>query len=484
MDRSALPPAAFAAPDGSNRSAVERFVGDALRVALDAASRSSERPPLPDGAYVSGPVVPEVGVPEHDLLRAARVLVGGAMNPAHPGFMGHMDPLPATASVVGDLLAATVNNNMLSREMSPSFSRLEDEVTAAMSALFGLGDRAGGVLASGGSLANLHALSVARNARLPGVFERGLTSRAARPVVVASEAAHTSAQKAAMLLGLGTDAVRPVAVDGDGRMRVDRRRETIRAARDQGDEPFAVVATAGTTTTGAIDPLDAVADVAAADGLWLHVDAAYGGALVFSDRARGRLRGVERADSVTFNPQKWCYVAKTAAMALFRDAGAMHDAFRVAAPYMREGDGVNLGEVGVQGTRHADVLKLWMTLQHLGRSGLGHLVDEGNRLAETAVAEIDRRPFLVLAARPDMNVVCFRGAPDGLSDDEADAWNAALQASLLREARVFLSLPRYRGRLWLRAVFLNPYTETSGVETLFEHVDAFARSVPPTPSDD
>ncbi len=332
MDRSHLPTAAFTSPDGSNRSAVERFVGDALRVALDAASGASERSPLPGGAHVAGPVLPEAGLPEGDLLRAARVLVEGAMNPAHPGFMGHMDPLPATASVAGDLLAATANNNMLSREMSPSFSQLEDDVTSAVAAQFGLGDRAGGVLASGGSLANLHALSVARNVRLPGVFEGGLATRTARPVLFASEAAHTSVQKAAMLLGLGTDAVRPVGTDDDGRMRPDRLREAVEGSRAAGDEPFAVVATAGTTTTGATDPLAVVADVARAHGLWLHVDAAYGGALVFSDRARERLRGIERADSVTFNPQKWCYVAKTAAMVLFRDVEAMGAAFRVAAP--------------------------------------------------------------------------------------------------------------------------------------------------------
>lgn len=301
----------------------------------------------------------------------------------------------------------------------------------------------------------------------------GLTER---PVILASEAAHASIGKAAMLLGLGTGAVVAVPTDADSRMDPEALEREVGKARAGDGSPFCVVATAGTTVTGSVDPLREVGDVAKRHGLWLHVDAAYGGALAFSERHRGRLAGVEGADSVTFNPQKWLYVAKTCAMVLFRDAGVLEGAFRVDAPYMRETEEfTNLGEIGAQGTRHTDVLKLWLSLRHLGKSGYGRLVDEGYRLTEFFVGELEKRPYLEMAAKPQMNLICFRGVPHRLPPERQDGWNAELQTALLKEG-VFLSLPLYRGRRWLRAVLLNPYTDEETLARLFRGVDAFWES--------
>jgi glutamate/tyrosine decarboxylase-like PLP-dependent enzyme len=157
---------------------------------------------------------------------------------------------------------------------------------------------------------------------------------------------------------------------------------------------------------------------------------------------------------------------------LFRDRSVLDTAFRIGAPYMRDDDGVpNLGERGVQGTRRADVLKLWLTLQHLGRQGVARLVDESDRLTAYLTAAIDDRDALTLASRPETNVVCFRATPDWCAPDEYDALNDRLQESLLREAGVFVSLPTYRGSRWLRVVLLNPYTDTATLDRLLGHVD-------------
>jgi glutamate/tyrosine decarboxylase-like PLP-dependent enzyme len=475
MDSRFLPATAFIDPEGRNRNEVERLVQQVVDLILAKLTGAAERPPMPETVDLPGPItIPEAAATEATLLEAIRDMVDGSMNPANPGYIGHMDPMPATMAILGDLVAAAVNNNMLSLEMSPSFSRLETLLLRAIAGLFGLGEQAGGVLTSGGSLANLQALAVARNVAFDSV-EPGITGLAQRPVIFASEAAHTSLQKAAMLLGLGTAAVIPVRATADSRMDPEDLRARIDQARGAGQHPFCVVATAGTTTTGNIDPLAEIGAIAREHGLWFHVDAAYGGALVFSERHRWRLAGIEQADSITFNPQKWLYVAKTCAMVLFRDAGVLERAFRIPAPYMRATDGfINLGEIGVQGTRHADVVKLWLTLQHIGQQGYARLIDDGYRLAERVVEGVRQRPFLRLAGEIDTNIVCFRGEPDWLPAERWDDWNAALQALLLREGKIFLSLPVYRGGRWLRAVLLNPYTTDAVIDAMFKQIDRFA----------
>jgi glutamate/tyrosine decarboxylase-like PLP-dependent enzyme len=162
-------------------------------------------------------------------------------------------------------------------------------------------------------------------------------------------------------------------------------------------------------------------------------------------------------------------------MALFRDFSVLDRAFRVSASYTRAaGDFINLGEIGVQGTRHADILKLWLALQHIGRRGFGELIDHGYRLAASLTRNVEQRPFLQLASRPQTNIVCFRGCPDWVSSTEWDEWNSRLQETLLREAGIFVSLPLYRGSRWLRVILLNPYTDDDVLDRMFRHIDQFA----------
>jgi glutamate/tyrosine decarboxylase-like PLP-dependent enzyme len=384
--------------------------------------------------------------------------------------------MPTVVSVLGDLVASAVNNNMLSVEMSPIFSELEVQVTEAIASEFGLGPDAGGVLASGGSLANLHALSVARN-RAFDIHTSGLSGLDREPVLFASEVAHTSLQKAAMLLGLGTDAV--VAVETDDRSRMDPAalEQAIERTKRDGRAPFCIVATAGTTTTGNIDPLPEIHHIADDHNLWFHVDAAYGGALVFSEAERERLDGIEAADSVTFNPQKWCYVAKTCAMALFADIDVLQEDFRIGAPYMRGDDAIpNLGELSIQGTRRSEILKLWLTFQQLGREGLTQLIDESYRLTTTIRDRVVDHDALELASEPEMNLVCFRAAPEWCPSDEQDELNSQLQRTLLSEHEIFVSLPTYRGKRWLRVVLLNPFTDEETIDRLFDGISATLRT--------
>jgi glutamate/tyrosine decarboxylase-like PLP-dependent enzyme len=324
-------------------------------------------------------------------------------------------------------------------------------------------------------MANLHAMALARNVAFDA-RERGIVGLERQPVVLASKLAHTSIHKAAMMLGLGTDAVIEIEVDEHQRLDPADLERRLQDCRQRGQAPFCVIATAGTTVTGSLDPLALVADIAEREELWFHVDAAYGGALQFSTRRRGDLAGIERADSVTFNPQKWLCVTKTSAMVLFRRYRQLHSHFRIGAPYMADaGEFTNLGEISVQGTRHPDVLKLWLSLRHIGRTGYEQLVDEACRLATKLAERLRELPFVQLAApTPDTSIVCFRGTPDWLPASAWDAWNAQLQQHLLRAEQMFLSLPIHAGGRWLKAVILNPYFDDAHLERLVASIEQFA----------
>ncbi|HEY8558853.1 MAG TPA: pyridoxal-dependent decarboxylase [Pyrinomonadaceae bacterium] len=469
-----LPPAGFIDPRGANRAEVERLARAVLEMVLTLATSAAARAPLPASGFPErSAFIPGAPVAEDELLAELSEILADSMNAANPGYVGHMDTMPTLVSMLGDLAAASVNNNLLSLEMSPVFSRLEDALLREIAGLFGFGAKAGGVMVAGGTLANLQALTIARNAKFAASRESGVARLEKPPVLFASEAAHTSLDKAAMILGLGTEAVVKVATGADSKMEGEDLRRKIRAARRGGFAPFCVVATAGTTVTGSIDPLDEIADVAARNDLWFHVDAAYGGALVFSPKYKKLLAGIERADSVTFNPQKWLYVAKTCAMALFRDRAALERAFRVSAPYMGDTGGfTNIGEISVQGTHHADVLKLWLSLRHIGKNGYARLIEESYKLTDYFFAQVKKRAFLQAAGAPETNLVCFRFATGDEAD--ADALNARAQRHLLREAQTFFSLPVYRGNRWLRAVLLNPYADERIVDRAFAAIDDFA----------
>lgn len=468
-----LPDTAFVDPYGHNRSAVETLVQQVGQQLLDYLTQAGHHTPLPAAQTDWFRSIPEQATEIRSLLDSLHCILAQSMNPAHPGYMGHMDPLPTTVSMLGDWVAAALNNNMLSVEMSPALSRLEPLLMREIAQLFGLGDKAGGMLVSGGTLANLQALTLARNVKLD-CLHGGLVNCPRPPVIFASQRAHTSIQKAGMVMGLGTQGVVLVPTNANGQMDGSALEAKIQAAKGAGYAPFAVVATAGTTVTGNIDPLPAISAIARAYGLWFHVDAAYGGAIAFSPTHRHRLRGIDLADSVTFNPQKWLYVAKTCASVMFRDMALLESHFRIAAPYMNiEHDWANLGEISVQGTRHADGLKLWLSLQHLGKTGCAALIDASYELTAHFVGHIRQRPFLQLASEPEMNVVCFRGCPPDLPPDQWDHWNVGLQQSLLTQQNSFLSLPVLDQARWLKAVLLNPFTTQEQITTLFQAMDQY-----------
>lgn len=467
-----LPKEAFISPDGQNIKEVKSFIAKVMDLVVEHCASSEQRKSLPPIKEHHFGKFSLQGTDIDGILEQLNGILRDSMNPITPNYMGHMDSIPALISCLAEFVTTSINNNMLSLEMSPVFSKMEAQVLQKIAQMFGLGEESGGVMTSGGSLANLQALAVARNHKLK-VKEKGLTRLTEQPVILVSEASHTSLQKAAMLLGLGTDSVVTVKCNPNSQMEPVDLENKIIALIKEGKKPFAVAATAGTTVTGSIDPIQSIAEIAKTYDLWLHVDAAYGGALVFSEKYRRLLSGIEMADSVTFNPQKWMYIAKTCAMVLFKNRKLLENEFRISAPYMNETTFTNLGEISVQGTRHADILKLYLTIQHFGLQGYGQLINESFLLAKEFAKQVKERPYLELASEPDTNICCFRGKPDNLDAKQWDRWNLELQQYLLQEEGVFLSLPVYRGKRWLRAVLLNPYITVDTIRKVFEKIDEF-----------
>ncbi|GAA2090379.1 hypothetical protein GCM10009759_13910 [Kitasatospora saccharophila] len=411
------------------------------------------------------------------LGQLTELLAYGAADPADPHCAAHLHCPPLAVAVAADLAVSALNPSQDSWDQAPAATALESELLAELAELVGFHpDRAAGVLTTGGTESNLMGLMLARDQRLgPDVELNGIPA-GVRPRVLASEAAHFSVQRAAALLGLGERAVRAVPVDRELRMDPAALADAFAEAGWEGATPVAVVATAGTTDTGAVDPLHAVADLAARHGTWLHVDAAYGGGALFSKRLAPLLDGLDRADSVSLDWHKLGWQPAAAGVFLAREARTYASLARRAV-YLNPADDEEAGYPSLLGqslrtTRRPDAFKLAATLRVLGRDGLGALVDRCHENALRAAAIVRRTPELELHCDPVLTTVVFRYA---VADPaESDRRNAELRRHLLRAGRAVVGrteLPgRGPGRVRLKLTLLNPHTTEAELASLLHAV--------------
>ncbi len=459
-------PLPFASPEQLD-AGLQEFLEQAARQLCNWLGTADQRSPLP-GLSMLPAVEPQPhGLAAEVLLADLQVVMDGAYNPNHPGALAHLDPPPVGASLVADLICAGLNNNLLAEELSPSLTRLERSLTAWLAEQLGLPVGSGGVAASGGTLSNLMALVTARRSR-------GL-STVGDAVVVASVDAHVSLAKAIGVMGLPADALRLIAVDDQGRLDLAALEEELARLDRCGRPVMAVVATAGTTVRGAVDPLEGMAQICRRRGLWLHVDGAIGAVFALAERHRCRLVGLERADSITINPQKLLGITKTSSLLLLARPQALSDAFQTGLPYMEPSwGGGHGGETGLQGSRPAEILKLWLGLRQLGLAGIEAVLD----------GAINRRRQLQTFLASDERLLLRTGAchllaftPDGLDGAAAEAWSQSTRQLLLQH-QLMLSRPHYAGRHHLKAVLGNPHTRTCHLDTLATVVHASLKHLP------
>lgn len=453
-------PLPFASPEQLDPR-LQDFLEQASRQLCVWLGSAAERSPLP-GLSVLPPVEPEDhGLAPEMLLADLQLVMDGAFNPNHPGALAHLDPPPLPASVAADLICAGLNNNMLAEELSPSLSRLERSLTAWLAEQLGLPAGSGGVAASGGTLSNLMALVAARR-------QRGLAIDG-RAVVVASIDAHVSLAKALAVMGLPPEALRPVPVDSQGRLDPTALEVELDQLERAGLPVIAVVATAGTTVRGAVDPLSAIAGICQRRGLWLHVDGAIGAVFGLVPAHRHRVAGLEQADSITINPQKLLGITKTSSLLLLARPQELVEAFHTGLPYMEPSwGGSHGGESGLQGTRPAEILKLWLGLRQLGLVGIRAVLD----------GAIQRRRQLQALLTPNERLQLVGGSfhllaftPKQLDAAGSQAWSDRTRQRLLQE-QLMLSRPHYAGRHHLKAVLGNPHTNPAHLENLARVVHA------------
>jgi glutamate/tyrosine decarboxylase-like PLP-dependent enzyme len=417
--------------------------------------------------------VPEEPMPVADLVAHLRELAfNQSLHLGHPGFFAYICGAGTVPGAATELLAAGLNPCVGGYRLGPGAAEIELHLTRWLAERFGLPEGAGGMIMTGGAMANFVGLKCARDAGL-GLAVREDGVRGHGPVgLYASEEAHVVIRRAADMLGLGAGAVRVIAVDGEQRMRPDALAAAIERDVAAGVRPLVVCGTAGTTTTGSIDPLPELADLAAAHGAWFHVDAAYGGAVVLSDELRGLVTGIERADSIAVDPHKWLYTAQSAGCVLLRDFGRLSASFHADASYIWLDDaarhGVDFAMHGPQFSRGFAALKVWVSLLAHGRAAYGRRIAHDAALARYLGELVTAHPDFELMCPPRLSICCFRYRPAGWDGGEEalDRLNERLMTAIHADGRVFCSNAVIGGRFGLRACIVNFRTEAPDVEHL------------------
>jgi aromatic-L-amino-acid decarboxylase len=429
-----------------------------------------------DALGLGGPL-PEHGADPASLLeQTARLLFEHSLFNGHPRFYGYITAAPAPIGILGDLLASAVNANVGSFVLAPAATEIEAETVRWIAALIGYPTDCGGLLVSGGNMANIVCFMTARAQKAGwNVRERGILGGGGRTLrVYCSAETHTWVSKAADLAGLGTDAIRFIPTDRNLQMDVEQLHRQIDSDAAAGDVPFLVIGTAGSVSTGAIDPLRDIAAVCRKRDLWFHIDGAYGGFAAAAPDAPAALRGLREADSIAVDPHKWLYAPLEAGCALVRNADRLRDAFAYHPPYYHFDElATNYVDHGPQNSRGFRALKVWLALRHAGAAGYRAMISQDMALSRAMAAAVDRHPGLQLMTQA-LSIATFRYVPldlrssigEAATERHLDALNRALLDRAQRSGDTFVSNAVIGGRYALRACIVNFHTATADVEAL------------------
>jgi aromatic-L-amino-acid decarboxylase len=387
----------------------------------------------------------------------------------HPSFFAYFSITGSSPGVLGELLTSALNVNAMLWRTSPAATELEETVLDWLRQMLGLPEGLFGIVYDTASISTLCALAAAREA-VPGLEarEKGLAGRPDTPRLrlYTSEQTHSSVDKGAILIGIGKEGIRKIPTDNEFRMDPQALGRAIREDIETDWTPFCVAATVGTTSTTSVDPVSAIADICESYGVWLHVDAAYGGSAAILPEMRWVLEGCERADSIVVNPHKWLFTPIDFSACYTRRPAILKQAFSLVPEYLKtvEGESVtNYMDYGIQLGRRFRALKLWMVVRYFGRKGLEDRIRQHIRLARDLASWIDEDPDYKRLAPVPFSTVCFRACPAGVAEEDLDGLNEELLDAVNRTGKVFLSHTRLRDRFSLRMAIGN-------LRTTEEHV--------------
>ncbi len=399
----------------------------------------------------------------------------------HPGFFGWIAPSGLPSDPLAHAMVSVLNENVGGYWASPVGTTIEKTVIRWLADLVDFPQESEGVFLSGGSMANMSGIASAFAKRFgPEYRAKGLCSfsQESKPVIICSQAAHFSIRRAAVMLGIGTDNIIAIDTDAEFRMRVD----ILAAAIVKNDNVVCVVATAGTTNTGAIDPLDEIADLCAAHDIWLHIDAAYGGGGLMSDELRPRYRGIEKADSVVMDLHKWFFQSLDGSLLLYRDADWARNLFFESSDYLRASEDNSPEQymffhIAPELSRRFRALPFYIALRCYGLPKLGRNALHNVQCAEYLAELIRQQRDLELIVAPQLSILCFRFRPADLGDEAVDQINTAIRDQIQLEGEYLMSATLVHGRPVLRVCIINHATRAEHIEGLLDSVLRIGRSL-------
>ncbi|MEP6507408.1 MAG: aminotransferase class I/II-fold pyridoxal phosphate-dependent enzyme [Gemmatimonadales bacterium] len=387
----------------------------------------------------------------------------------HPGFLAYVSSCPTFPALLGDWIATGYNFFAGVWPVAAGPNQIEMVVLEWFRQWTGMPKGSSGLLTSGGSGANLTALVAARHAAV----EKGLDIR--QLTVYVSAQAHSSVVRAAWIAGISRENVRTVGMDDMFRMNVDDLARVVASDRSNGLQPFAVVASGGTTNTGSVDPLNEIADFCEKEKLWLHVDAAYAGFAVLSARGKAMLAGIERADSLTLDPHKWLFVPFECGCLMVKDPSTLTEAFRILPEYLKDvevGDEeVNFADRGEQLTRYSRALKIWVSVNYFGTTAITAEIDAAFDRAKLLESLVDVSDHFETLCPAQFGIYCFRANPGSVDSDQLDALNERINSRVVAEGRFLISSTRLRGNFSLRMCTLGFRTTDDDIRELFATIE-------------
>jgi aromatic-L-amino-acid/L-tryptophan decarboxylase len=403
-----------------------------------------------------------------------RVIVPGVTHWNHPAFFAYFAISGSAPGILGEMYSAAFNVNAMLWRTSPSATELEEVTLNWLRQMMGLSEEFSGVIYDTASISTLCAIAAAREVARPGKLR-----------LYASEQTHSSIDKSAMTLGLGRDSVRKIGVDAEFRMNADELRRAIEEDRAEGWQPFCVVATVGTTSTTSIDPVPQIADICEREGLWLHVDAAFGGSAAVAPEMKWILDGSDRADSLVVNPHKWLFVPVDLSVLFCRRMDALRAAFSLVPEYLRtsEDDVKNFMDYGPQLGRRFRAIKFWFVMRYFGQEGLAARIRAHINLAREFASWVDKSDDFERLAPAPFSLVCFRANPESLRQKLAqrkspaevetfiDSLNERIMDEVNRRGKVYLSHTKLNGKFTLRLAIGNIRTTRDHVKLAWDELN-------------